>query len=124
MCTKHGIAFDRCLPSCHHLDSVQEVTASAAIGGTAMKIELPPHLLETIRAYIAMPKSQTEIENMRKLNKVAYIGEVIAGLVDAQDREAVQRDAYLGPRAQSYHCSTPMCGESGICEACRARGAR
>ena len=29
-----------------------------------------------------------------------------------------------GMPADSYRCNVPMCGDSGICEACRARGAR
>jgi len=29
----------------------------------------------------------------------------------------------LGPRAQSYHCTVPGCGETGLCEECRKRGA-
>ena len=29
-----------------------------------------------------------------------------------------------GARDQEYRCTTPMCGESGVCAACRKRGMR
>lgn len=32
--------------------------------------------------------------------------------------------ATLGHTAEPYVCNVPMCGESGVCAACRARGAR
>jgi hypothetical protein len=49
--------------------------------------------------------------------------------VDPDQRERSFRKGYASAFADvsspsSYRCNVPMCGESGVCEECRKRGAR
>lgn len=44
--------------------------------------------------------------------------------IAARDASTPFEHATLGRTAEPYRCNVPMCGESGVCDECRKRGAR